>query len=61
MQGKDEEAEPLYKRAVVILGAALGGDHAEVATALSYHAGVLMAPVGVAYPSPLPLPFNYYL
>ena len=61
MQGKYEEAEPLYERAVVILEAAFGADHAEVATALSGRAGVLKAQVGVAYPSSLPLPCKYHL
>lgn len=44
-QGKYDEAQPLYERAIVIWEASLGSDHAQVATGLSDLAGTLYAQV----------------
>lgn len=45
MQGKYGEAEPLYRHAIRILEAALGGGHPEVALLLEQLAGMFMAQV----------------
>lgn len=45
MQGKYDEAEPLFERVVVLFEESLGRDHDDVVTALSSHAEVLTAQV----------------
>ena len=50
MQGKHEEAEPLFGRAIVIWQAALGSDHPKVAIALKNQAGELEAQVSGTSP-----------
>jgi hypothetical protein len=40
VQGRDADAEPLFKGALAILKKALGPDHPEVAAARNYLAGL---------------------
>lgn len=49
VQGRYEEAEPLYKRAIVIWEAAMGEDHPHVANALGNWAVSLTTQVGPWY------------
>lgn len=45
MQGKYDEAGPLYERSLAIREKAVGPDHPDVATALSNRAGLLRVQV----------------
>ena len=44
-QGRYNDAEPLYERAVVVFEKSLGSDHPNVATAFNNLAGLLYAQV----------------
>ena len=45
LQGKYDDAEPLYRRALAIQEKTLGGDHPDVAESLNHLAGLLRSQV----------------